>query len=65
MVTSVRILVVYESEKKMYTVAYGDGAVEVLQEAIGGYDGTKYFIHEKPQSRKLWFLQSIKFWKGK
>jgi manganese-dependent inorganic pyrophosphatase len=48
-----------DSENKMYTVAYGEGAVEVLQEAIGGYDGSKYFIHEKSQSRKKVMVPAI------
>ena len=48
-----------DSENKMYTIAYGDGAVEVLQEAIGGYDGTKYFIHKESQSRKKVMVPAI------
>ncbi len=48
-----------ESENKMYTVAYGDGAVEVLNEAIGGYDGTKYFVHKESQSRKKVMVPAI------
>ena len=48
-----------DSENKMYTIAYGDGAVEVLEEAIGGYDGTKYFIHKEPQSRKKVMVPAI------
>lgn len=48
-----------ESENKMYSIAVGDGAVEVLNEAIGGYDGTKYFIHKKSQSRKKVMVPAI------
>ncbi len=48
-----------DSENKMYTIAYGDGAVEVLEEAIGGYDGTKYFIHKESQSRKKVMVPAI------
>ncbi len=48
-----------DEENKMYTIAYGEGAVEVLEEAIGGYDGTKYFIHKESQSRKKVMVPAI------
>ncbi len=41
-----------ESENMMYMVAYGNGAEELLQEAYGNYDGSRYFIFKDNLSRK-------------
>jgi manganese-dependent inorganic pyrophosphatase len=41
-----------ESENMMYMAAWGEGAVEVLQEAFGCYDGERYFVFRDKLSRK-------------
>lgn len=41
-----------ESENLMYMVAYGEGAVELLQEVYGNYDGERFFIFKENLSRK-------------
>lgn len=41
-----------KGENKMYMVAWGDGAEDVLQEAFGNFDGERYFVFRKKLSRK-------------
>lgn len=40
------------NENMMYMLAYGEGAAEVLQQAYGNYDGTRYFVFKENISRK-------------
>ena len=41
-----------EGENQTYIIAHGDGAAEVLQSAVGNYDGEKYFVFKENLSRK-------------
>ncbi len=46
-------------ENMMYMASYGEGAAELLEEALGHYDGEKYFIFREGLSRKRSVVPAI------
>ena len=47
------------SENQTYLVAYGSGAEDVLNEAMGHFDGSKYFVFEGVLSRKAHIVPAL------
>ena len=41
-----------EDENMMYMIAYGEGAVETLQDGFDNYDGSMYLLFRENLSRK-------------
>lgn len=48
-----------ETDDNMYMVAYGDGAVETLDNIYHTYDGNRYFVFDKSMSRKKKLVPKI------